>query len=289
MNKELTIVFSSYASDKLLEKILKRFDKEFKTIIIENSLNKKIKLYLERKFKNVTVIIPKQNLGLAKSYNLGIKKTKTKYIFLNNPDIEIRNESIKKLLFYAKKIKNLGILSPTYKIEKIYKNYSVNNKKNNKDTKFLKNLKLREVDFIDNNFLIKKNNLKKVLFDENFFLYFETLDFCSNVRKNGKKLYVSKNIKFHHFGSKSIPREYNNLVRKTRSFHYMWSKFYFYKKNYNFLFALRKTIPNLIRSIKQIIVNFLSLNFVEVKYNLLELFGLVCSIININSFYRPKN
>jgi len=79
MNKELTIVFSSYASDKLLEKILKRFDKEFKTIIIENSLNKKIKLYLERKFKNVTVIIPKQNLGLAKSYNLGIKKTKTKY------------------------------------------------------------------------------------------------------------------------------------------------------------------------------------------------------------------
>ena len=78
MNKELTIVFSSYASDKLLEKILKRFDKEFKTIIIENSLNKKIKLYLERKFKNVTVIIPKQNLGLAKSYNLGIKKTKTK-------------------------------------------------------------------------------------------------------------------------------------------------------------------------------------------------------------------
>ena len=164
MNKELTIVFSSYASDKLLEKILKRIDKEFKTIIIENSLNKKIKLHLESKFKNVTVIIPKQNLGLAKSYNLGIKKSKTKYIFLNNPDIEIKNDSIKKLLFYAKKIKNLGILSPTYKVEKIYKNYSVNNKKNNKVIKSLKNLKLREVDLIDNNFLIKKlpQNCRKI-------------------------------------------------------------------------------------------------------------------------------
>jgi hypothetical protein len=62
MNKELTIVFSSYASDKLLEKILKSIDKEFKTIIIENSQDKKINFHLKRKFKNVTVIIPNKIL-----------------------------------------------------------------------------------------------------------------------------------------------------------------------------------------------------------------------------------
>ena len=39
MNKELTIVFSSYASEKLLIKILKNIDKNFKSVVIENSLN----------------------------------------------------------------------------------------------------------------------------------------------------------------------------------------------------------------------------------------------------------
>ena len=139
---------------------------------------------------------------------------------------------------------------------------------------------------IDNNFLIKKSNFNKCKFDENYFLYFETLDFCSSL-KNGEIIRLKK-YKISSFGSNRY-LGINNLVRKTRSFHYMWSKFYFYKKNYNFLFALRKTIPNLIKSIKKIIINFLSLNFLEVKYNFLELFGLICSIININSFYRPKN
>ena len=89
MNKELTLVFSSYQSQHLLKKILAQFDNKYKIIIIENSLDFKIKKFLEKKFKSVEVIIPKKNLGLAKSYNLGIKKAKTKFVFLNNPDIDI--------------------------------------------------------------------------------------------------------------------------------------------------------------------------------------------------------
>ena len=89
MNKDLTLVFNSYQSQNLLKKILSRFHNQYKIIIIENSLDKKIKFLLEKKFKNTEVIIPKSNLGLAKSYNLGIKRAKTKFIFLNNPDMEI--------------------------------------------------------------------------------------------------------------------------------------------------------------------------------------------------------
>ena len=289
MNKDLTIVFSSYESKKLLTKILKKVDKEFHTIIIENSQNIDIKNSLENEFKNVKVIIPKKNLGLAKSYNLGIKRSKTKYVFLNNPDIEIENKAIKNLLSCARKIKNLGILSPTYKIEKIYKNYSIYKKKPRIMSENLKKFYLKEVDYIDNNFLIRKSKNNQSFFDENFFLYFETLDFCSILKKKGKKLYVSNKIKFHHYGSSSIPKKYNNLVKKTRAFHYLWSKFYFYKKNFNFLLALKKTLPNLVRSIKQIIANVICLKFLYVKLNLLEFFGLICSILNLRSFYRPKN
>ena len=93
MNKELTLVFNSYQSQHLLKKILPRFHSQYKIIIIENSLDKKVKILLEKKFKNTEVIIPKKNLGLAKSYNLGIKRAKTKFVFLNNPDMEISNNA----------------------------------------------------------------------------------------------------------------------------------------------------------------------------------------------------
>lgn len=107
MNKELTIVFNSYYSEKQLFRIIKKI-KLFKILIIENSLKQNLKTKLEKKFKNVEVIIPKKNLGVAKACNLALKKTNTKYLFLNNPDIDISISSINKLLNFAKKIKNLA-------------------------------------------------------------------------------------------------------------------------------------------------------------------------------------
>ena len=86
MNNALTIVYSAYQSHALLNKVIKKLPKKYRILIIENSLDKNLKNTLEKKFKNVEVIIPKKNLGLAKSYNLGLKKAKTKFVFLNNPD-----------------------------------------------------------------------------------------------------------------------------------------------------------------------------------------------------------
>ena len=143
MNKDLTIVFSSYQSQHFLKKNLKQLKDKYKIIVIENSLDLKIKKKFEAEFKNVSVIIPKKNLGLAKSYNLGIKKAKTQFVFLNNPDIKIKNQAIKDLITCAKKIKNFGIISPTYKIQKIYKNYEIIKiKKKKLLQKFSKNLTL---------------------------------------------------------------------------------------------------------------------------------------------------
>ena len=288
MNKDLTIVFSSYQSHRHLEKLIKQFSKNFKIIIIENSLDYKIKLFLEKKSKNVKVIIPKENLGLAKSYNLGLKNAKTKYVFLNNPDLQIDIKSINNLIKCAKNLKNFGILSPVYKKEKVFKNYEIFSnqikiaKKNNK-------FQLLEVDRIDNNFLVKKNEIKTNSFDENYFLYFETIDFAQSLKKRGKKLYISKKIKFHHYGSGSLPKKYQNLVKKTRAFHFNWSKFYFFKKNYNYFFALKKVFPNLIKALKKLFVGFLTFDFEKIKIGSIELMGLITAIFFIKSFYRPKN
>lgn len=288
MNKELTIVFSSYQSQHLLIKILKKFYRKYKIIIIENSCDLKIKKSLEKKFKGVEVIIPKKNLGLAKSYNIGIKKTKTKFIFLNNPDMEIDDKSIKILLSLARKIGNFGIISPTYKNENIYKNYEIFSQKKERKSKIFRELDVCEVDQIDNNFLVKRETVKKNLFDEKFFLYFETIDFATNLRRKGKKLFVSKKIKFHHFGN-SLKPKYSNLSKKTRSFHFNWSKFYYYKKNFNYFYALKKIFPNFIKAVKKSLIYLLKFDIRNFQLSILEILGIITSILSIESFYRPKN
>ena len=161
MNKLLTIVFSAYQSHKLLNKIIKKLHRNYKILIIENSLDSKLKKQLEKKYRNVEVIIPKKNLGLAASYNLGIKKSKTEYVFLNNPDLSIQNSAIKKLIDCASKLKSFGIISPTYQNEKIFKNYEIFKSKKINTTHIFKKYDVREVDTIDNCFLIKKKKYKK--------------------------------------------------------------------------------------------------------------------------------
>ena len=145
------------------------------------------------------------------------------------------------------------------------------------------------MDLLDNNLFIDKKIVGKNFFDENYFLFFETFDFVHQLKLKGKKLFTIKEIKFKHFGSSSLPKKYENLVKKTRSFHYNWSKFYFLKKNFGYFHAINKVFPNVIRGVKKIIINTFKLNFREVYLNLLELYGLIISIFLLKSFYRPKN
>ena len=152
--KDLTIVFNAFYSKKSLLKVLINL-KKFKVIVVENSLDKKIKKELEKKYPNVKVIIPKENLGLARGYNLAIKSSKTQYVYLNNPDIKISSKSITKLMMCAKEIENFGVISPIYDDETIHKNYG-NYEIQLRDSNFLLKNKISEVNRIDNNFLINK-------------------------------------------------------------------------------------------------------------------------------------
>ena len=189
----------------------------------------------------------------------------------------------------CKKIKNFGAISPVFENEKTYKNYRIYKQRKRINSNFFRKFNIEEVDLLDNNLLISKNIAKKNLFDESYFLFFETFDFVHKLKLNGKKLYTIKKIKFRHLGASSIPKKFDNLVKKTRSFHYNWSKFYYLKKNFGYLHAFKKIIPNIVRGIKKFIINIIKLDFKEAQLNLLELYGVLVSILLLKSFFRPKN
>ena len=283
----LTIIFNAYHSRKSLLKVLINL-KKYKIIIVENSLDREIKKEIEKKYPNVKVIIPKENLGLARGYNLAIKHSKTKYVFLNNPDMKISNKSITRLMFCAKKIKNFGVIAPIYRSEKTYKNYSNYEVKLRNSSFFIKN-KISEVSWIDNNFLIDKTKIKKNLFDENYFLYFETYDFCLNLMRKSMKMLIVKKVKFKHYGSGSTDVKYNKIIILTRVWHYNWSKFYYFRKNFNYIYAITKIAPNLIQAIKKMIVSIIRLDKFNTYLSFIELYGIASSLLCLKSFYRPSH
>ena len=59
-NDKVTIIAVSFYSNEVIDKFISSIDKNIKILLIENSLNTEFKTYIENKFKNVEVIIPKK-------------------------------------------------------------------------------------------------------------------------------------------------------------------------------------------------------------------------------------
>ena len=87
--KDLTIVITSFRSEKAIRECLKHINKDCKVINIENSDNKQYKNNIEKDFDNVKCILTGDNLGYAKANNIGLKNTKTKYALVLNPDTKL--------------------------------------------------------------------------------------------------------------------------------------------------------------------------------------------------------
>ena len=84
--KNLTFIIVTYRSQNVIHRCIKSIDSKIKIVVVENSNNFFIKRELEKKYSNVKVIMSGKNLGYGKGNNLGLKKVKTQYAFIINPD-----------------------------------------------------------------------------------------------------------------------------------------------------------------------------------------------------------
>ncbi len=286
-----TIVFLSFHSELHIKRLVFDIKKKYPIIVIENSLNVKLKKELEEKLDNVKVIIPPKNIGISAGYNLGIKESKTNLVFLNPTDIVITNKCLENLEECISKIKDFTLLAPTYDDESVYKNYEIfDQEKINTsfENEIFEKYQVNEVDFIDNDFILNKKHFENIgFFDENIFLYYETMDLCKKARLANKKIYVCNKIKFSHYGSQSVSSNFSHKIALSRSWHYNWSKFYYFKKHFGYFFALRKVFPNFLRSLKRLLISKIYNKKIEYSLRKAELSGIMTSVFNKPSDYRP--
>ncbi len=271
-----------------MKKILKKIPNKHQVIIVENSLDKKIKKNIESNFKNSKVFIPKENLGYAAAFNFGFKKCDNNFVLTLTPDVNISKDFLIKLVKIVSSFKNFTLLAPEYKNQKVYKNYEpINGSKKNFYFKNHKLVRVKEIDWCM--CLINKSKIKKRnILDENFFLYFETTDLNLRLINNKHKLYVIKQLKFDHLGTSSSNEKYRFEIQFNRNWHYSWSKFYFYQKNYNYFFALKKILPNLSQGILGLLFSALKFNYSHIKLHSASLSGAINAIFLRSSYFRPN-
>ena len=122
----ITFAFLSHHSQDLIKKnveIISKYGLDIFFLIIENSLNQKLKIELESKYKNLKVFIPGENLGFSKGMNKAIELCKTNFIFLNPADVTIPFECAKGIIDCIKNFDEFTLLAPNYNNEVIFKNY----------------------------------------------------------------------------------------------------------------------------------------------------------------------
>ena len=275
---DITIVITSFKSDKIINNCLNSIDKQYKVIIVENSANFEFKKKIEEKFSNVECILAGKNLGYGKANNIGLGRVKSRYALILNPDTTLHPSALENFVKATKKISDFAIMAPYIQEEKDKLN---KNKLENILPVEVKNVKGFAM-------FLNISEFKEIgFFDESFFFYFEEIDLCKRLNNFGKKIYLIPEIKIDHGGGASHDESINTEMELSRNWHWMWSTFIFHKKYKGFFVSFLIVLPKLISAIIKVLIYTLIFNKKK-KIYYQRLSGLINAIIGKSSWYRPN-
>ena len=295
---DLTIVIVTYkTNEKILTDCIKSIDKNIKIILVENSNNFELKEKFQDLFSNLKVYCSGKNLGYSAGNNFGINKVETRYLLILNPDIICDKDYFLHIQKYLTPVCKFSLIGSTYKSEKVYKSsglFDENNKKNYIYEYSKEIPSLKKVDWVMGcSMLLDLNKFQsKKIFDENYFLYFDEFDLCKSIKRKGEDVFVSEDLAVDHLGnSGSFATDLNNKLNaeKLRNWHWMWSTFYFYRKNYGYFFALKKTYFKVIKFLFKFFVYKILFKKNKSSIYFCRLSGLVSSMIGKKSSYRVNS
>ena len=217
LNKKIAIIIVNWKQYELtincLLSLQKVEYKNLKVILVDNESNFEKINKIKSDFTKVEVIKSKENLGFASANNIGIKyafKNKFEYIMLLNNDTEVNKEFLAPLLNSFQNDNSLGAVQP------LIMNYNnrakvwnaggyLNNFFGFPYTNKKLNNKNRQIDWITGCCIVLKTKVikKAGLIDEDFFAYYEDVDWSLRIKKLGYKLGIEGSSVIFHHGTKS--------------------------------------------------------------------------------------
>lgn len=254
-NIDVSIVIISWRMRDLLERCLKTIysftaELTFEIIVVDNNSQDGTSEMIEKNFPQVKLIKNPENRGVAPARNQGIKATKGKYILILDADMELVENSIKKLFDFMEKTNECGIVG----CKLVDQNHQLQYSSKRFPTllafifrrlewlNFVKNSstlrhhtmqdwdhnEIKQVDYIIGACqFFRRDVIDKIgLYDDNIFYGPEDIDFCLRVWKAGWKVYYYPFTQIIHHEQRITKK---NLFSKISLKHFA-GIFYLYRK-----------------------------------------------------------
>lgn len=230
-------------------------DISFEVIVVDNNSSDESIKMIKTDFPQVKTIENSSNAGFTKANNQAIKIAQGRYIMLLNPDTEVIDNALNKMVRFMESRRDCGAVGckllntdgtlqrscrtfPTLEVmlysalfldqlfpkSRIFGKYFMTWWDFNET---------REVDQpMGSALMIKKEALDKAgLFDENIFIWFDEVDLCYRIKKAGWKIYFTPDAQIKHHLSQSF-RQWKKIPQMIRGA-VIWrkSRNYFFRKH----------------------------------------------------------
>lgn len=257
----ISIIIVNYNTGELLKECLRSiFSKvkkiNFEILVIDNNSSDNSLEIAKKELSGVNLITNKNNLGFAGANNQGIKIANGKYIFLLNPDTVILNKSLNDIVKFMDNHPEIGACGPLVLnsdnsmqrqckrgVPDFWNSFSYYSGlwnlfpksrwwKNKFGGYFLLNKpddKACEVDCLSGAAIIFRRNLieKIGLLNEKYVMYWEDVEWCFRIKKNGWKVYYFPSFKILHYGGAS-----GSQIHALKNLYYFHRGAYLFYKEY---------------------------------------------------------
>ena len=240
-----------------VESAIKNIDSEI--IVVDNNSQDGSCAMMKQRFPNVKLIENKENSGFPKGNNIGVGQAKGEYICILNPDTVVAEDTFEKVLAFAKKQSDLGIVgtklvdgtgnflpeskrgipTPWVAFTKIMGLYKIFPKSRIFGKYYAQHLSENEtgkVDILVGAFMLMKRDLYNEIggFDENCFMYSDDIDLSYTVLKKRKSNFYFNETSVVHYKGESTIKDGIYMRRFQEAMNF------FYKKHFkvSFLFSL---------------------------------------------------
>ncbi|WP_309609891.1 glycosyltransferase family 2 protein [Flavobacterium sp.] len=251
---QLSIIILNYNVRYFLElcvlsvqKAIQNIDAEI--IVVDNNSPDDSFAMMKSRFPNVKLIENKENSGFPKGNNIGVAQAEGKYICILNPDTVVAEDTFIKILDFAQKQKNLGIVgcklidgtgnflpeskrgvpTPFVAFTKIFGLYKVSNYFGKYYAQHLNENETGKVDILVGAFMVMKRELYLEVggFDENCFMYSDDIDLSYMVSLKGKSNYYFHETTVIHYKGESTVKDNTYMKRFQEAMNF------FYKKHFH--------------------------------------------------------
>lgn len=264
---QLSVIILNYNVRYFLEQCVLSVQEAISTldaeiIVVDNNSSDESCLMMKNKFPDVKLIENNSNFGFPKGNNIGVEQASGKYICILNPDTIVAENTFVKVLAFAERQINLGIIgcrlidgtgsflpeskrgipTPWVAFTKIFGLYKVfpNCKLFNQYyAQHLQQNQTGKVDILVGAFMVMQRDLYLELegFDEKCFMYADDIDLSYRVLQQQKSNYYFHETTVLHYKGESTVKDEKYMKRFQEAMNFFYKKHF--KKSWFFEFFIQ--------------------------------------------------